>query len=105
MVTFEQARGIVFDNRAHLYPAEADFQVATWGWENDSAYQLICGPYAMVYPARNADDRLWISDQDGPFVTVDKATGEYAEHYGLTDDGRPFRLDGATPIGEPTEAP
>ncbi len=105
MTTFEEARAIVASNRAPAFPAEADFQVATWGWENDTAYQLICGPYAMVYPARNEADLRWISDGDGPFVTVDKATGEYTEHWGLAGDGRPFQLENASPIGEPKQAP
>ncbi|CAA0138232.1 Uncharacterised protein [Mycolicibacterium vanbaalenii] len=47
MITFEQARQIVADNRASAYPPEADFQVDTVGFENDTHYQLIAGPYAM----------------------------------------------------------
>lgn len=105
MITFEEARQIVADNRSADYPPAADFQVATWGWENADEYQLVSGPYAMVYPARNSADREWLEDSDGPFVTVNRVTGEYVEHRGLGEDGQPFRLEGATPVGEPQVAP
>lgn len=35
MITFEQERQIVADN----YPPEADFQVVTWSWENETDYR------------------------------------------------------------------
>lgn len=99
MITFEEAREIVAANRGPKYPPAADFQVSTWGWENDEAYQLVAGPYAMVYQARNDADREWLEDEDGPFITVNKVTGEYVEHWGLSEDGLPFKLDASTPYG------
>jgi hypothetical protein len=80
LITFEQARQIVADHRAAEYPPEADFQVATWGWENNEEFQLTSGPYPMVYGIRNDDDLKWLIPEDGPFVTVNKVTGEYVEH-------------------------
>lgn len=96
MITFEEARQIVKDNRAHKYPPEAEFQVATWGWENEHWYQLKAGPYAMVYPPRGKADLAWLIPSDGPFITVNKETGEYVEHYGFP----PYELEGSTDIGE-----
>ncbi|UAW08875.1 hypothetical protein SEA_LUCIVIA_3 [Mycobacterium phage Lucivia] len=99
MITFEQARQIVFDNLAGQYPPEADFQVATWGWENDDLYQLVAGPYAMVYVSRGPQDDEWLEDGDGPFIMVNKETGEYIEEY-----GEPFLIPDARAIGEPQPA-
>lgn len=101
LISFDQARAIVASNRASAYPAEADFQVATWGWENSQFYQVIAGSYAEVYGRRNAADEEFIYVEDGPFITVSKTTGEYIETWGLDEEGLPPMLDGAMPIGEP----
>ncbi|QLF84568.1 hypothetical protein SEA_GAIL_3 [Mycobacterium phage Gail] len=105
MITFEQARQIVRDNRASAYPPEADFQVATWGWENDEFFEIPAGAYAEVYVPRSPEDRDYVMVEDGPYIRVNKATGEYSEEYGLGDDGLPLELPGATPVGEPQAAP
>ncbi|QFG04479.1 hypothetical protein SEA_JEEVES_3 [Mycobacterium phage Jeeves] len=101
MITFEEARDIVADNRASAYPLEADFQVAPWGWENEEFYQVLAGSYAEVYGRRNAADDEFIYVDDGPFITVNKTTGEYIETWGLDEEGLPPMLPGAVPVGTP----
>lgn len=105
MITFEQARQIVADNRAGSFPPGADFQVATWGWENEDKYLIVSGAYASVYPPRNEEDEKYITPENGPVVTVDKSTGEYEEHWGSDEFGLPFSLPDSTPIGTRTLEP
>jgi hypothetical protein len=105
VITFEEARTIVAAKRSSKYPAEAEFQVATWGWENSTEYQLISGPYAMVYAPRSDADERFIYLEDGPWTTVHKVTGEYTEHWGLDENGLPFELPDATPVGIQQLAP
>jgi hypothetical protein len=99
VVTFEQAREIVAAQRGPHYPPEADFQVAPWGWENSTHYQLVSGPYVMVFGARSAADLRFLYVEDGPWTTVDKVTGEYVEHWGLNEQGLPFELPDSVPVG------
>lgn len=42
--------------------------------------------------------------EDGPFITVNKITGEYIEEWGLGEDGLPPPLL-PTPIGVPKRSP
>lgn len=100
MITFDQARDIVAEHRSSSYPPEADYQVATWGWENSTEYLVVSGAYAMVYPARSGADREWLEDADGPYTTVNKVTGDYSEHW-----GEPFELANGTPVGSPSRTP
>ncbi|MBS1690766.1 MAG: hypothetical protein JST91_00845 [Actinobacteria bacterium] len=94
-------------NRASAYPAEAEFLVAPWGWESEEFFQMTAGSYAEVYGPRSPADYEFIYVEDGPFISVNKATGEYIETWGLDEDGLPPPiLPGATPIGErPQQAP
>lgn len=85
MTTFEEARAIVFDLLSGDYPAEANFQVKTWGWENDTHYQLVAMPANFDY----------VAPANGPYITVEKATGECKLYY-----GRPYELPNGSPIGE-----
>jgi hypothetical protein len=105
LITFDDARAIVAANRGSEYPPEAEFQVATWGWENSSEYQLVSGPYVMVYGHRNDADLEFLYTADGPWTTVDKLTGEHTEHWGLNEEGLPFELPDATPVGTRQLAP
>jgi hypothetical protein len=99
VITFEQARAIVAAKGSPHYPPEADFQVATWGWENSTHYQLVSGSYANVYGLRNEADEEFFYLGDSNCSTVDKLTGEYTEHGGLGADGLPFELPDAVPVG------
>lgn len=105
MITFEEARAIVAANRASAYPPEAEFHVATWGWENAEYFLIRAGAYGEVYPPRSAADEAFLFLSDGPVITVNKATGEYEERYGLDENGLPFSLEDSTPVGVRQSAP
>lgn len=100
MITFEEAQAIVAANRSSEYPPEAEFQVATWGWENDDEYLVGSGPYVMLYGPRNPDDMRFLYVDDAPATTVNKHTGEYLEHYGLLGE---FPFPDMVPFGESPE--
>lgn len=87
MVTFDEARAIVAENRSSYYPAEADYQVAPWGYENADVWVIISGSYAEVFGPRNDEDLNYVYIEDGPCTTVDKLTGAYVEHWGTTEEG------------------
>lgn len=94
MITFAEAREIVFESRGIEYPEEAEFVVSEKGWENDEYYQLVAGPYAMVAGVRGPADLQWLIPEDGPYITVHKITGEYKERWGYP----PFKIDNAVEI-------
>lgn len=73
MITFEQARQIVYDNRARLYD-EDDFTVLPSGWETPERW-------IVEYSSEAIDNRPWTS--------VDKQTGEYFEDYRPGEDPFP----------------
>lgn len=97
MTTFEQARAIVSAERASAYPAEADFQVATWGWETSTHWIVLAGSWPEIYGYRDEDDEKYIYTADGPRCLVNKSTGEYIEQWGPEID---FDLP-TTPVGTP----
>lgn len=102
MITFEQARAIVAENRSNLYPAEANYQVATWGYENETHYQLFDGPYVKLYSPKSREAQKWITPDTSFAIIVNKETGEYQEVWGLEpdDDRVTFELPNATRVGE-----
>lgn len=98
MTTFEDAKTIVASHRASEYSAEADFQVAPWGYETEDRWIIISGSWPEIYGYRDEDDLKYISTGDGPRCSVDKTTGDYFEEWGLLEP-----LAGATEIGERPE--
>ncbi|AZF93389.1 immunity protein [Mycobacterium phage Centaur] len=94
MVTFDEARAIVAARRGPEYPEEAEFTVATWGYETATEWIIRAGSYPEVYGPRTPADFRLISTEDGPQITVNKETGEYRESYGIPDD------EELTPVGE-----
>lgn len=87
MITFEQARQIVYAALRPDYPAIADFSVSASGLENADEYQVIPVVGSREYLA-----------PEGVAHIVNKVTGEYTQKYGV---GRV--IDNGTPCGEPEE--
>ena len=99
MITFEQARALVFDYLKDEYPAAANFTTATWGDENTSHYHVICGPHAVLYEPKSSEATRWLSPNDGQYVTVDKSSGEVRIYQGPDANGERYKLPDATPVG------
>lgn len=85
MITFEQAKAIVAENRNPNFPPEAGYTVEDFGLENETHYQLF-DYYNSKFPGAAA----WVRPNDEFYITVNKTTGEYAE--------QETPLENATPV-------
>jgi hypothetical protein len=86
LITFEQARTIVYEKLASEFSAEDDFVVAPTGGETSSVYVVSAGPRAQILEPRTAPRRF-----NDEIITVNKVTGEIVY---VTEPVR-----GATPCG------
>ena len=74
MISFEEARQIIAENRGSLFGPGAEFEVNDWGWETPERW-------IILYQSEATDSR--------PFTSVDKQTGEYFEDPSTGDDPFP----------------
>lgn len=80
MITFEQAREIVAENRGARLDGDPTFVVLEQGWETADRW-------IVRYRSEAIDSRPWTS--------VDKETGEYFEDPSVGEDPFPEK----TPVG------
>ncbi len=81
MITFEQARQIVAENRGKRFGEGSDFTVLEQGWETADRW-------IVAYSTEATDSRPWTS--------VDKETGEYFEDSRV---GGEILFPDKTPVG------
>lgn len=94
MISFDDARTLVFASPEvrESYP-EDDFQVADYGWEDDSKFLIVAGTSRDVTGVGSLDD-LTI---DPPTIYVNKLSGNITVQFGLKSYGNPTA--GMSPIG------
>lgn len=80
MISFEEARQIIAENRRERGGMGPGFEVNDWGWETPERW-------IIGYQSEATDSR--------PFTSVDKTTGEYFEDPSTGEDPFPD----ATPVG------
>lgn len=100
MISFEEAREIVAAINSKFYRAKDMYRTAPWGYENETYYEVLDGPWIKFYGDPDSDE-YWESrsPNDGEINLVNKETGEYVCLQGPGDDGKPQKFVG-TPVGD-----